>query len=124
MALCPRCRIPLKTHTITTDVEKWQVEVDVCSNRCGGVWLEAHDFEADRRANILLDLEVVQLNTPKQSLPPGSTEGPATCPACKVPLERFNWNNQGIMIDTCKRCKGRWFDGGEVRTIYNILKYR
>lgn len=124
MPMCPRCRIPLKTHTITTDVEKWEVEVDACSTSCGGIWLQDHDFEADSRANLLLDLEVVNLNRPKKILDARVTDAPATCPDCKVKMERFNWNNQGLFIDTCKRCKGRWFDGGEVRGIYEILKQR
>jgi Zn-finger nucleic acid-binding protein len=124
MLTCPRCRIPLKTHSITTDVEKWEVEIDVCSTSCGGVWLQEHDFEADTRANILLDLEVVNLNRPKKILDARQTDAPATCPDCKVKMERFNWNNTGLFIDTCSRCKGRWFDGGEVRGIYEVLKQR
>ncbi len=122
MALCPRCRIPLKTHTITTDVEKWQVEVDVCSNSCGGIWLQDHDFNADARANILLDLELVVLNQPKRTIDARLSDGPANCPDCKVAMTRYNWNNKDIYIDNCKRCKGRWFDGGEIRGIYEILR--
>ncbi|MEB3328034.1 MAG: zf-TFIIB domain-containing protein [Candidatus Sericytochromatia bacterium] len=124
MALCPRCRIPLRTHTITTDVERWEVEVDVCSTSCGGIWLQAHDFEADSRANLLMDLELVALNQPKRQLNARAQEGSATCPDCKIPMTRYNWNNQGLFIDNCKRCKGRWFDGGEIRGIYEILKRR
>ena len=122
MALCPRCRIPLKTHTITTDVEKWEVEVDVCSTSCGGVWLQDHDFHADARANLLLDLELVVLNVPKRQLDSRLSDSPANCPDCKQQMARYNWNNKDVYIDNCKRCKGRWFDGGEIRGIYEILK--
>lgn len=122
MALCPRCRIPLKTHQITTDVEKWEIDVDVCSNSCGGIWLQDHDFNADSRANLLLDLELVVLNVPKRQIDSRLTDSAANCPDCKIPMTRYNWNNQDVYIDNCKKCKGRWFDGGEIRGIYEILK--
>lgn len=122
MALCPRCRIPLKTHGITTDVEKWEIDVDVCSNSCGGIWLQDHDFNADSRANLLLDLELVVLNVPKRQIDARLTDSAATCPDCKIPMTRYNWNNKDVYIDNCKKCKGRWFDGGEIRGIYEILK--
>lgn len=116
MPACPRCNVSLKPHTITTDVEGWEVEVDVCAESCGGLWLEAHDFEADPQAKLLLDQELLNLNLPVKKAV--NTKAPADCPACRVPMHRYDWNNEGIHVDTCPMCKGRWLDGGEMRTIH------
>lgn len=113
---CPRCRVPLETHTITTDAEAWQVEVDVCAASCGGIWLEAHDFEIDPQAKLLLDQELAALNKPRKANV--NTKAPADCPTCRVAMHRYDWNNEGIHLDACPMCRGRWLDGGEVRTIH------
>ena len=117
MHSCPRCSVPLRAHTITTDTEAWQVEVDVCMDSCGGLWLEAHDFEVDPQAKLLLDQELASLNVGRTKKV--NTKAPADCPACRVPMHRFDWNNEGIHLDACPMCQGRWIDGGEVRTIHD-----
>jgi Zn-finger nucleic acid-binding protein len=116
MLTCPRCAVPLRTHSITTDAEAWALEVDVCADSCGGIWLEAHDFEVDPQAKLLLDQELATLNVPRNRKI--NTKAPADCPACRVPMNRFNWNNEGIHLDSCPMCQGRWLDGGEVATIH------
>ncbi|GEM_PF-5563940 len=122
MALCPRCRIPLKKHTITTDVEKWEVEVDACTNSCGGVWLQDHDFKADARANLLLDCELYVINRAVKRLKLSKLDETAKCPDCKIPMYRYEWNKTGLEIDQCKKCKGRWFDAGEIQNIADVLR--
>ena len=117
MLSCPRCAVPLTAHTITTDAEAWELEVDVCADSCGGLWLEAHDFEIDPQAKLLLDQELLGLNKPRRKAV--NTKAPADCPACRVAMQRYDWNNEGIHLDTCPMCKGRWLDGGEVRAIHD-----
>lgn len=117
MLSCPRCNVPLTTHTITTDGESWQVDIEACTESCGGLWIEQADFEADTRAKLLLDSELATLNKPRKKTV--NTKAPADCPACRVPMHRFNWNNEGIFLDSCPMCHGRWLDGGEVRTAQN-----
>lgn len=116
MLACPRCNVSLTPHTITTDAQGWEVEVDVCQDSCGGLWLEAHDFDADPEAKLLLDAELLHLNRPVKKTV--NTKAPADCPSCRVAMHRFDWNNEGIHVDTCPMCKGRWLDGGEVQTIH------
>lgn len=115
MLSCPRCNVPLKTHTITTDAESWQVDIEACTDSCGGLWIEQADFEADTKAKLLLDTELTGLNVPgKKAI---NTKAPADCPACRVPMTRYNWNNEGIYLDNCPMCAGRWIDGGEMRAV-------
>lgn len=113
MLNCPRCQSPLTPHSVTTDVEGWQVEIDACDQGCGGLWIEPHDFEADAEARLLLDQELVSLNRGRAV----DTTGPVDCPEGHGPLHRFNWNNENIHLDTCETCQGRWLDGGEIANI-------
>lgn len=110
---CPRCQTPMSTFTVTTDVQHWEIEVDACK-RCGGLWLEDHDFEVDPKAKLLLDDELLALNRGEVDV---NTLAPADCPECRVPMHRYNWNNEGITLDSCTKCHGRWIDGGEIADV-------
>ena len=116
MPACPRCDLPMRVFTVTTDREAWQIEIDVCADGCGGLWLEAHDFEADAKANLLLDAELLTLNRPARES--ASHEGPAHCPECKALMHRYDWNNEGIHLDSCPAGHGRWVDGGELEAVH------
>lgn len=39
------------------------------------------------------------------------------CPNCSNPMEKVNYNNTGIMIDSCTTCPYRWLDSGEAQKI-------
>ena len=78
----------------------------------------------ERVESIQADLELVVLHVPKKTLDSRMADGPATCPDCKIVMTRYNWNNRDVYIDNCKKCKGRWFDGGEIRGNYEILRSR
>ncbi|MFP5501388.1 MAG: zf-TFIIB domain-containing protein [Candidatus Sericytochromatia bacterium] len=114
MLTCPRCQFALTPHTVTTDVEGWQIEVDVCDQGCHGLWLEAHDAEADAEAKLLLDSELAALNRGGRQV---STLSPIDCPEGHGRLHRFDWNNENVHLDTCETCQGRWIDGGEIAKI-------
>lgn len=117
---CPRCHVALNQHNITTDVESKTVEVDVCHPKgCGGVWLQEKDFKADTKKSLLLDEELLDLNLPHKLNVRYDT--PARCPDCKVVMKRVKWRDTDIVIDKCEQCNGRWFDGGEIHPIYEIL---
>lgn len=118
-ARCPRCHVPLEQHTVTTDVQRRKVEVDVCYKGCGGVWIQAEDMKADTRRNLLLDEELLTLNLPKRMNV--RYDAPARCPDCAVVMEREDWRGMGLFIDVCGECKGRWFDGGEIGPVYEVL---
>jgi Zn-finger nucleic acid-binding protein len=69
-----------------TEVEG--IEVDMCTN-CGGIWLDAHEFEG--------------------------LFGTMECPTCKeVMLVR---ELRGVEYDICPRCGAVWLDRGELGTL-------
>lgn len=41
-----------------------------------------------------------------------------TCPACDVPMEHLAL--AGVELDTCPRCRGTWFDLGELAHVYAL----
>ncbi|HEY9722094.1 MAG TPA: zf-TFIIB domain-containing protein [Oscillatoriaceae cyanobacterium] len=110
---CPRCNTAMSTYTVTTDEQHWEIEIDACKH-CGGLWLEDHDFEVDPKARLLLDDELLVLNRGEVNV---NTALPANCPECGVAMHRYNWNNEGILLDSCKQCHGRWIDGGEIADV-------
>lgn len=117
---CPRCHTPLRQHFITSDVQRKRIEIDACHpGGCGGVWLQAEDFKADNRRPLLLDEELLDLNLSGKT----NTKDhlPTRCPECKVIMEKHDWRESGLMIDICPECKGRWYDGNEIRPIYEVM---
>ncbi len=46
-----------------------------------------------------------------------STDHPLTCPACSHSMQKVNYNNTSIIIDSCTHCSYRWMDRGELTKI-------
>lgn len=119
MATCPRCDREMRSHLITTDVEKWEVEVDACTEGCGGIWLQQWDFEADGKAKLLHDSEVLELNRRKK--PYEESGRPLMCPDGCGRMSAYQWAGTDLELNHCPKCRGRWFDGGEVGTMKAAL---
>jgi hypothetical protein len=41
------------------------------------------------------------------------------CPNCHKTMTKLNYNNTGILIDSCSNCPYRWLDRGEISKIKN-----
>jgi Zn-finger nucleic acid-binding protein len=117
---CPRCEVPLSRRDITTAGEGWQVEVDVCVDSCGGVWIDKEDFHVDPSANLVLNKALVALNFP--ALKGLSPEAAADCPVCKAPMAVYHWKHTDVELDRCGQCRGLWFDGHEVAAVQTQLR--
>jgi Zn-finger nucleic acid-binding protein len=44
------------------------------------------------------------------------------CPACNRPMERNK--QKSVTLDVCGRCKGVWFDVGEIGHVYGLQPYQ
>ena len=104
---CPACK------NIMIVVEHENIELDY-SPECGGVWFDAGELE--------LLLETMQLKTSILSLdsiltPPEakSEEKKRKCPICSKKMKKVTLGHEPeVIIDTCPRGDGLWFDKGEV----------
>jgi Zn-finger nucleic acid-binding protein len=104
---CPACSNPMITMELN------DVEIDHCV-KCGGIWLDAGELE------ILLDdpqKAKSLLHSFRQNV--SVTERPRKCPICdkKMAKALVGHSKPALLIDTCRRGDGLWFDRGELKDI-------
>jgi hypothetical protein len=101
-------------------VEYQKTELDYCPN-CHGAWFDAGELE------LLLEKsgfagEIPYLHALLQSKEASTSEKKRRCPVCRRNMKKVNvGEGRGILIDTCWRGDGIWFDGGEVDQVVNLL---
>lgn len=111
---CPTC------HNLMIVVEHEKVELDYCLN-CLGVWFDAGELE--------LLLETTQLEGTSLSLDniltspeAKSAEKKRKCPICSEKMKKATVGHAPeVLIDTCPRGDGLWFDSGEVSQLIKQL---
>ena len=112
--ICPSC----KHHMFVVEYQK--IELDYCGN-CRGVWFDAGELE------LMLDTAGiggtkstidVLLNSPEVPI----HEKKRKCPICRQTMKKVNISGTDhVIIDTCGREDGVWFDGGEVDHLVKFL---
>ncbi len=127
----PRCPVcegrpplePYRRHGATVPDPIWLCE------RCHGAWLTAAVLATGFSSREHLPTGLVppgELPCPACGTaiaPPGPCPScpPATtrpCPACDVPLAHLEL--AGVQLDSCDRCRGTWFDLGELAQVYGL----
>ena len=111
---CPTC------HNLMIVVEHEKVELDYCLN-CLGVWFDAGELE--------LLLETTQLEGTSLSLDEvltspeaKSAEKKRKCPICSEKMKKATvGHSPEVLIDTCPRGDGLWFDSGEIGQLIKQL---
>ncbi|NLT52533.1 MAG: zf-TFIIB domain-containing protein [Ignavibacteria bacterium] len=99
---CPVCKEPL----IVLEYEK--IETDYCAN-CGGMWLDTEELELLTENKI----SAAQIFHPVRKK---IDEKTYNCPRCsKIMDKKVALDN--IIIDSCSRGHGYWFDKGELLEI-------
>lgn len=117
---CPACDgdlIPVETegHYGT------RLEVDACTS-CGGFWLDAGEPVAlGHQAATALDggVDLSEVDTePREDF--------RACPRCGRALEEVTGGRlpAGLRLDTCRQCRGMWFDRGELLVFKSGLEAR
>ncbi len=94
-------------------LELADVEIDHCTT-CGGIWLDSGELEA------LLD-DPVQARRLLDSFAQAAfaVEQPRQCPICdkKMAKVAVGRSDPPLVVDTCPRNDGLWFDRGELQDI-------
>lgn len=106
---CPHCKEPMII------VELNEVEVDYCQE-CQGIWLDAGELE------LLIDnSEEREKLFSSFSKASKTGENKFRCPRCRKKMEKVNvGKDQELLIDSCKRGHGLWFDKGELSKIIEM----
>lgn len=108
---CPACGGPLCERTVLG------VRLEVCPG-CGGIWFDAGELSglAGRQRGAMAFVEGQVLAA--SPLHRQDWLGGRMCPFCAVHLSEFEFPwAPGVRLDGCPRCKGIWFDDGELGRI-------
>ena len=110
---CPTCSVALEPELIG------DTEVDRCP-KCEGVWFEDDELRkakdsADSDLN-WMDFDVWKHKDRFKAKPRN-----LRCPKCSESLVSIDYDDTGVEIDCCPRCKAIWLDKGEFKKIVDAL---
>jgi Zn-finger nucleic acid-binding protein len=108
--MCPVCHIPLLTF-------EWSgVELDRCDT-CGGTWLDAGELEILVEPDAGPDPVAAAI---RAAVDAGKTT--RKCPRCGKRLAEARVDTRpGVVLDHCTRCRGLWFDRGEMEHLMEVF---
>ncbi len=102
---CPVCKVP------TYAVEHDQIELDLCPD-CRGIWFDAGELEL-----LLEEGDAATLTAAGEF-----AEASRPCPLCDEKMNKVNIGpSQRVLIDTCPRGCGVWFDDNELQELTEDL---
>lgn len=102
---CPVCRVPGFV------VEYQGVELDLCPD-CGGVWFDRGELEL-----------VLAGERPLGQAAAVTDEERRPCPLCRKKMDKMNIGpGRRVLVDSCPRGCGVWFDRGELRDLTENLR--
>lgn len=107
---CPACSSEL------VETKAAGIEIDICSNGCGGVWFDRDEITRFDEAHELLPQDILSA---KRSSEYTLNPFPRKCPRCSEQhLMRQSYDPKNpVEIDACWRCGGIWLDIGELEAI-------
>jgi Zn-finger nucleic acid-binding protein len=101
---CPACKNPMVI------LELNQVEIDYCT-ACKGIWLD--NGELDLIFSNSDHKEIAKSFSVKNDF----DEIKRRCPICKKKMDKLEFENTSIVLDSCTNNHGLWFDNGELKAI-------
>ena len=110
---CPVCSVALERKLVQ------EVEIEEC-RECGGVWFEEDEL---RKAKDSADSDLNWMDFEVWKHPDKFKAEPRKlgCPKCSESLVCIDYDNTGVEIDCCGKCKGMWLDKGEFKKIVDAL---
>jgi Zn-finger nucleic acid-binding protein len=128
---CPVCLgVRLEKTRVGT---RGELVLDSC-RRCGGIWFELGEVQRLKRFGAQSLSDRVGLRDEQFRMQCHACHAPmdrnaATCPACdwrntiNCPVcDRVmeTYTHEGLRLDTCRNCKGVWFDHVELTAIWSL----
>ena len=108
---CPECSAQMKELKYIPGKD---LLVDYCET-CGGVWLDGGEIqEAEAIADAQDDRKIRLMRAIWQMRAEVRGENILKCPKCKTPTVHEFYTGEGVTLDLCDRCKGSWFEKGEL----------
>ena len=117
---CPACSGGLIPVEVSNHYGS-PIELDTCLE-CQGFWLDRGEtkglaYKATTKLEGAADLDEVR-SAPRSDV--------RMCPRCGVALREVSGGvlPEGIHVDVCGECRGRWFDRGELLVVKSALEAR
>ncbi|MBN1795345.1 MAG: zf-TFIIB domain-containing protein [Sedimentisphaerales bacterium] len=109
---CPVCKNAMVV------LELRGVEIDHCFG-CGGIWLDAGELDL-----LIDDVEKSAKLLDSFTIDTKCTEAKRKCPICAKKMLKVVVGKDGhqLLIDSCKKKHGLWFDAGELEDILKRAK--
>jgi Zn-finger nucleic acid-binding protein len=104
---CPVCKDAMVV------LELRDVEIDYCFG-CEGIWLDAGELEM-----LIDDAEKARKLLDSFNIDKNCTEEKRKCPICSKKMLKVvvGIDKPQLLIDSCEKKHGIWFDGGELQDI-------
>ncbi len=101
---CPAC----KNSMVILELN--QVEIDYCSV-CKGIWLDNGELE------LIFSNSENKTVSESFSTKNDFDEVKRRCPICKKKMDKVEFENTEIVLDSCTNNHGFWFDSGELKAL-------
>ena len=108
---CPAC------HRTLRSMNAGGVNVDVCSDGCGGIWFDQYEFKKFDEPNEVAGAALLDVwRDPDVRVDTSRRYRCTKCPD-SVLMRHFSSAKQAVVVDECPTCAGVWLDLGELRKI-------
>lgn len=109
--ICPACG-----EKMTKIITKEGVNIDICTEGCGGIWFDNRELgkfdEPNENAEEILN--VLKEKTFKSV----DTSAERICPVCNTKMVKHKYSmNTDVEIDECYSCGGKFLDNNELHLI-------
>ena len=111
---CPACGKQMEKVFIPSE----GINIDICTDSCGGIFFDNREFDAFNEQHE--DISIIESKLEDKTFMPVDDASVRICPACggKMVKNRSKINN-GIEVDDCYLCGGKFLDYGELQKIRN-----
>lgn len=110
---CPACGHKMKKIFL----KDAGVNIDVCTDGCGGIFLDNREFKLVDEQHEELD-EIIQAMENNEFAAKVDENAVRICPACGAKMVKNATSDKGnIIVDDCYTCGGKFLDHGELTRI-------
>lgn len=108
---CPLCGKEMKKVFL----DEQQMNVDICLNGCGGIFLDNREFNKidDEHENI----DEIIIAIKDKDFEPVVKNEQIICPICNVPMVEMGAGKSSVKIDCCNGCGAKFLENGELQKI-------
>jgi len=113
--ICPACGKQMKKIYVSDA----KVNVDVCTEGCGGIYFDNRELEKFDETHENADEIFAAIKGKKFEAV--DEDKIRKCPVCHTPMVKMGSGKGKVVIDVCNTCGGKFLDNKEIEIIRNSL---